>query len=247
MVDTPAAEPVSDCADWTSSRASWPASRCPPSGSGPLDGLSFAVKDLIDVAGRTTGCGNPSWRASHPPAAVHAVCVEQLLRLGAHCVGTTVSDELAFSLLGRNHYDGTPLNPRAPDRVAGGSSSGSASAVACGLVRLRPRHRHRRFRAGSRQQLRHPGPAPVAWVPLARGREPAGAQLRHGGGVGLPARGAAAGGGGPAGQRTRGGGGAGPGPGAAGGLRPGRPRGAAGSGGTTAEGCGSGSAIGCTR
>jgi amidase len=45
-----------------------------------------------------------------------------------------VSDELAFSLLGENHFYGTPLNPKAPDRVPGGSSSGSASAVACGLV-----------------------------------------------------------------------------------------------------------------
>jgi len=45
-----------------------------------------------------------------------------------------VSDELAFSLLGDYHFYGTPLNPKAPDRVPGGSSSGSASAVACGLV-----------------------------------------------------------------------------------------------------------------
>jgi amidase len=45
-----------------------------------------------------------------------------------------MSDELAFSLLGENHFYGTPLNARAPDRVPGGSSSGSASAVACGLV-----------------------------------------------------------------------------------------------------------------
>jgi amidase len=106
----------------------------PPTGSGPLDGLTFAVKDVIDVAGWTTGCGNPTWRDTHPPAAVHAVCVEQLLGAGARCLGKTVSDELAFSLLGRNHFEGTPLNPRAPDRVPGGSSSGSASAVACGLV-----------------------------------------------------------------------------------------------------------------
>ncbi len=106
----------------------------PPTGSGPLDGLCFAVKDLIDLAGRKTGCGNPTWHESHPPAVVHAVCVEQLLLAGAGCVGKTVSDELAFSLLGQNHFYGTPLNPEAPDRVPGGSSSGSASAVACGLV-----------------------------------------------------------------------------------------------------------------
>ena len=106
----------------------------PPTGSGPLDGLRFAVKDTIDVAGFKTGCGNPTWSDSHPAAVVHAVCVEQLLRVGARCVGKTISDELAFSLLGENHFYGTPLNARAPDRVPGGSSSGSASAVACGLV-----------------------------------------------------------------------------------------------------------------
>ena len=106
----------------------------PPSGSGPLDGLRFAVKDTIDVTGFKTGCGNPTWRDSHPPAVVHAVCVEQLLLAGARSVGKTICDELAFSLLGENHFYGTPLNAQASDRMPGGSSSGSASAVACGLV-----------------------------------------------------------------------------------------------------------------
>ena len=105
-----------------------------PADSGPLDGLRFAVKDTIDVAGYKTGCGNPTWRDAHPAAVVHAVCVEQLLHAGARCIGKTISDELAFSLLGENHFYGTPLNAHAPDRVPGGSSSGSASAVACGLV-----------------------------------------------------------------------------------------------------------------
>jgi amidase len=105
-----------------------------PTVPGALDGLNFAVKDLIDLGGHKTGCGNPSWRETHPPASANAVCVEQLLDAGARCVGKTVSDELAFSLLGENHFYGTPLNPRAPNRVPGGSSSGSASAVARGLV-----------------------------------------------------------------------------------------------------------------
>ncbi len=103
-------------------------------GTGPLDGLSFAVKDLIDIGGHKTGRGNPTWLDTHPPATMNAVCVEQLLNAGARCVGKTVTDELAFSLLGENPFYGTPLNPRAPDRVPGGSSSGSASAVAQGLV-----------------------------------------------------------------------------------------------------------------
>ena len=105
-----------------------------PTSSGLLNGLCFAVKDTIDIAGFKTGCGNPTWRDSHPAEVVHAVSVEQLLLAGACCVGKTICDELAFSLLGENHFYGTPLNARAPDRVPGGSSSGSASAVACGLV-----------------------------------------------------------------------------------------------------------------
>ncbi|HEY3394058.1 MAG TPA: amidase, partial [Lacipirellulaceae bacterium] len=106
----------------------------PPTCDGPLAGLCFAVKDLIDIAGHPTGCGNRTWLATHPPAAVSAVCVEQLLAAGATCIGKTITDEVAFSLLGENHFYGTPLNPAAPDRVPGGSSSGSASAVACGLA-----------------------------------------------------------------------------------------------------------------
>jgi len=106
----------------------------PPTGDGPLGGLRFAVKDLVDVAGYRTGCGSPAWLETHPPAVVSALCVEQLLAAGAQCEGKTITDELAFSLLGENHFYGTPLNAAAPERVPGGSSSGSASAVACGLV-----------------------------------------------------------------------------------------------------------------
>lgn len=105
-----------------------------PTGHGSLDGLTFAVKDLIDVAGSVTGCGNPAWAAAHPPAIAHAVAVELLLGAGARCLGKTITDEFAFSLVGENHFYGTPLNPRAPDRVPGGSSCGSASVAASGQV-----------------------------------------------------------------------------------------------------------------
>ena len=91
-----------------------------PTADGPLRGLTFAVKDIIDVAGRKTGCGNPSWRETHLPPRSHAVCVEQLLAAGGKCVGKTLTDEVAFSLVGENHFDGTPLNPKAPNRSAGG-------------------------------------------------------------------------------------------------------------------------------
>ena len=102
--------------------------------SGPLHGLTFAVKDIFDIAGRVTGCGNPDWLASHPPATRHAVSVQSLLGAGAHMVGKTITDELAFSLYGRNAHYGTPRNAVTPDRIPGGSSCGSASAAGHGVV-----------------------------------------------------------------------------------------------------------------
>lgn len=108
--------------------------RLAPLREGPLSGLSFGAKDLMDVAGSTKTSGNPDWARTHQPAAHTATVVEQLLGSGARMEGKTVTDELAFSLEGDNIHYGTPLNPRCPDRVPGGSSSGSASAVASGLV-----------------------------------------------------------------------------------------------------------------
>jgi amidase len=107
-----------------------------PLGSGPLDGLTFVAKDLLDIAGYVTGGGNPHWALRQMPAATSAPAVDCLLRAGATLVGKTITDELAFSLEGENEHHGTPINPRAPDRLPGGSSSGSAVAVAAGLADL---------------------------------------------------------------------------------------------------------------
>ncbi|MEQ8194808.1 MAG: amidase [Rhodospirillales bacterium] len=101
---------------------------------GPLAGLTFALKDLYDVAGIVTGCGSPRWAQTHGPAAENAPVLDRLLAAGAVLMGKTHTDELAYSLLGMNPHYGTPLNPRAPDRIPGGSSNGSASAVAAGIV-----------------------------------------------------------------------------------------------------------------
>jgi amidase len=43
-----------------------------PRGAGRLSGLTFAAKDLFDVAGVVTGCGNPDWAATHEPAQADA-------------------------------------------------------------------------------------------------------------------------------------------------------------------------------
>lgn len=101
--------------------------------SGPLAGLTFGVKDFIDIEGHVTGAGNPRWLETHAPATATASCVQALLSAGATMIGKTISDELAYSLNGDNFHYGTPRNSAAPDRVPGGSSSGSASAVAAGL------------------------------------------------------------------------------------------------------------------
>jgi amidase len=100
----------------------------------PLSGLTFTVKDLIDVAGVPTGGGNPDWLKEQSPASSHAHAVAQLIDAGATLIGKTNTDELAFSLTGCNVHYGTPINPKAPDRIPGGSSSGSAAAVAGEIV-----------------------------------------------------------------------------------------------------------------
>jgi amidase len=101
---------------------------------GPLAGLTFAAKDLFDVAGHQTGAGNPTWAATHPAPDQSSPLIGKLLQAGATFVGKTITDELAFSLHGDNIHYGAPINHAAPDRVTGGSSSGSVAAVAARLV-----------------------------------------------------------------------------------------------------------------
>ena len=131
-------------------------------GTGPLSDLSFAAKDLFDVAGYPTGGGNPIVLAMSGIKTRTAPTVQKLLDAGARFVGKTVTDELAFSMNGNNAHFGAPVNGGAPLRITGGSSSGSASAVSsnlcdfalgtdtggsvrapanhCGLYGLRPTH-----------------------------------------------------------------------------------------------------------
>lgn len=131
-------------------------------GSGPLNGKSFVFKDLFDVEGFTTGAGNPKWLETHEVANRTSPLILSLLMAGAECHGRVQTDELAYSLNGDNQHYGTPVNPKAPECLPGGSSSGSAVAVArgdadfsigtdtggsvrvpasyCGLYGLRPSH-----------------------------------------------------------------------------------------------------------
>ena len=140
----------------------YPDAPVPRAATGPLADLSFAAKDLFDVAGYPTGGGNPIVLAMSGIKTRTAPTVQKLLDAGARFAGKTVTDELAFSMNGNNAHFGAPVNGAAPLRITGGSSSGSASAVSsrlcdfalgtdtggsvrapanhCGLYGLRPTH-----------------------------------------------------------------------------------------------------------
>jgi len=102
--------------------------------TGPLYGLTFGAKDIYDVEGHRCTFGSPTWLATHAPAKDTAVAVRQLVAAGATLAGKTQTAELTYSLNGENVHYGSVLNPNAPGRDTGGSSSGSAAATAAGLV-----------------------------------------------------------------------------------------------------------------
>lgn len=112
----------------------YPPAPLPHAPDGPLKGLTMAVKDLFDVKGYPTGAGSPHMLAMSGVKKRHAPLVAQMLKAGARFAGKTITDELAFSLNGKNAHFGAPVNAAAPERITGGSSSGSASAVSGGLV-----------------------------------------------------------------------------------------------------------------
>jgi len=140
----------------------YPKAPVPHAETGPLAGYTFAAKDLFDVAGYPTGGGSPHILAMSGIKTRTAPTVQRLLDAGAELVGKTHTNEMAFSMSGKNAHYGTPQNGAAPDRIPGGSSSGSASAVSsnlcdfalgtdtggsvrtpasyCGLFGLRPSH-----------------------------------------------------------------------------------------------------------
>jgi amidase len=111
----------------------YPAVKVPGARSGPLKGLTFAVKDLFDVAGYPTSAGSPHILAMSGIKTRNAPTVQKLLDAGAVFTGKTITDELAFSMNGKNAHFGAPVNGAAKDRITGGSSSGSAAAVSHGL------------------------------------------------------------------------------------------------------------------
>ena len=144
----------------------------------PADGISLAVKDLFDTAGLTTTYGSAIF-AEHVPDRT-AEAVRRLEDAGYANVGKTNLHEFAYGITSKNPWFGPVPNPRAPGRIAGGSSGGSAAALAAGPGR-------RRARLGLRRL--DPDPGGLLWrgrlqaeprPGAARRLLPARAELRHG-------------------------------------------------------------------
>lgn len=99
--------------------------------NGPLAGLTFAVKDNMDVAGMPTTAACPSFAFT---PGEHAVVVQKLLAAGATLIGKTNLDQFACGLNGSRSPYGAVPNAFDAAYVSGGSSSGSAYVVATGQV-----------------------------------------------------------------------------------------------------------------
>jgi aspartyl-tRNA(Asn)/glutamyl-tRNA(Gln) amidotransferase subunit A len=101
----------------------------------PLEGMPFAVKNLIDIAGLPTLAGSRINRTRRP-AAADATLVTRLEAAGAILVGALNMGEYAYDFTGENVHDGASRNPHDTTRMTGGSSGGSGSAVGGALVPL---------------------------------------------------------------------------------------------------------------
>lgn len=101
---------------------------------GPLHGIPFGLKDLVDIEGRVTTGGSKAWRSR--VSETTASLAERLIAAGMIVIGKTHTVEFAFGAWGTNQHMGTPRNPwdMRTHRTPGGSSSGSGVAVSSRMV-----------------------------------------------------------------------------------------------------------------
>jgi aspartyl-tRNA(Asn)/glutamyl-tRNA(Gln) amidotransferase subunit A len=100
----------------------------------PAEGVPVAIKDLLDTAGVVTTYGSALFTDHVPTQSSEAV--RRLEAAGYAVAGKTNLHEFAYGISSQNPHYGTVPNPRAPGRLAGGSSGGSAAAIAAGDVEL---------------------------------------------------------------------------------------------------------------
>ena len=99
------------------------------SNSGYLSGMTFLCKDMCDIKGFKSSCGNPDFYKHSIEALDYAPFLKKIMNEGAILKGITICDEFFYSIIGENKHYGTPINKNAPNCVPGGSSSGSAAAL----------------------------------------------------------------------------------------------------------------------
>ena len=98
---------------------------------GPLHGVPFAVKDLVNTAGLRTTFG--SWALADNVPSADSPAVARLKAAGAVLVGKTTTPEFGHKCFTEAPLFGRTANPWDLARTCGGSSGGAAAAVAAGL------------------------------------------------------------------------------------------------------------------
>ncbi|MGD0797619.1 MAG: Asp-tRNA(Asn)/Glu-tRNA(Gln) amidotransferase subunit GatA [Acidobacteriaceae bacterium] len=97
-----------------------------------LAGVPVGIKDVLVMQGSPATAGSRILKGYMPP--YDATVVTRLEAAGAVVLGKTNCDEFAMGSSNENSAYGPVRNPRALDRVPGGSSGGSAAAVAAGFA-----------------------------------------------------------------------------------------------------------------
>jgi aspartyl-tRNA(Asn)/glutamyl-tRNA(Gln) amidotransferase subunit A len=98
----------------------------------PLAGVPIGIKDVLTMQGAPATASSKILEGYHPP--YDCTAVAKLEAAGAVLLGKLNCDEFAMGSSNENSAYGPVHNPRALDRVPGGSSGGSAAAVAAGMA-----------------------------------------------------------------------------------------------------------------
>ena len=119
---------------------------------GPLHGIPYGVKDLLDTKDIATTYGAEPFR-NRVPSADSAV-VRRLNDAGAVLVAKLSLGALALNDI---WFGGQTMNPWLLEEGASGSSAGPGAATAAGVRRLLDRQRNRRQHRRSRDAVRRHG------------------------------------------------------------------------------------------